>query len=111
MSGYNYAAAPRANRRLEERGGLVGGSASTEPSEVGATRMMATWPKGSHIILIIFTTGNIADLLVENKLRFSPGLFPRAPSPPPSIVSLPKTVSLAKGERAVLECAVGTNLT
>jgi len=48
------------------------------------------WTEGSHIILIIFTTG----------------LVPSAPSPPPSIVSLPKTVSLARGERAVLECAV-----
>ena len=33
-----------------------------------------------------------------------------APSPPPSIVSLPKTVSLARGGRAVLECAVSPNL-
>jgi len=51
---------------------------------------LANWAEGSHIILIIFTTG----------------LVPSAPSPPPSIVSLPKTVSLARGERAVLECAV-----
>lgn len=46
--------------------------------------------EGCHIVLIIFTAG----------------LVPSAPSPPPSIVSLPKTVSLARGERAVLECAV-----
>jgi len=49
-----------------------------------------SWTGGSHIFLIIFTAG----------------LVPSAPSPPPSIVSLPKTVSLARGERAVLECAV-----
>ena len=72
---------------------------------------MGKLAEGTHIILIIFTTGDIIDLLAENKLWFSPGLVPSAPSPPPSIVSLPKTVSLAKGEREVLECAVGTNLT
>ena len=69
------------------------------------------WTEGSHIILIIFTTGEheLAILWQTkswNPNIFSSGLVPSAPSPPPSIVSLPKTVSLARGERAVLECAV-----